>query len=263
MDKNFVYIKNEEIFENQLENFKYEYEVYEVLRVLNEKPLFLKEHNERLAKSLKIIGITKETFQTNIENSINKLCEIYKGIDFNIKIVLGIENEQIKDYFIIPIFPEYPPKSLYEEGIYVVTTLIERANPNAKIWDYEYKAYITKILEETKAYETILVDENGYMTEGSRSNIFFVYQNCIWTAPDDKVLKGVTRDKVIEVATKLGIQVIKENLNIEILEKCEGAFMTGTSVNILPIKKIDNQIFNSTELDIVKDLIRGFEAEFK
>lgn len=248
------------MFETPLEDLKYEFEVYEVLRVINKKPLFLKEHTERLVKSLNIIGIQDKAQLDNVENSIRKLCEVYKDINFNIKIVLGIEAKSIRDYYIVPIFQEYPSENLYAEGIYVVTTRIERINPNAKVWDYDYKAHIANVLEKTKAYETILVDESGYMTEGSRSNIFFVYQGNIWTAPDDKVLRGVTRDKVIEVANRLGIKIVKENLSIDKLEKCEGAFMTGTSVHILPIKQIDNKIFEPTKLDIVQLLIKEFEA---
>jgi len=107
-------------------------------------------------------------------------------------------------------------------------------------------------MDASKAFEAILVNEDGTVSEGSRSNIFFVKGNKLVTSPDSAVLLGVTRNKVAEVCESNGIEVEKRIIKIDELESFDGAFITGTSNDVLPIKSIDKIVYNSADNDTVK-----------
>jgi branched-chain amino acid aminotransferase len=97
------------------------------------------------------------------------------------------------------------------------------------------------------------VNEAGNITEGSRSNVFFVAGNKVFTSPDECVLKGITRDYVIQVIEKEGMQVDKTLVNTADLGHIEGVFITGTSIKALPVSMIDNITYSSsTHPKIVK-----------
>jgi len=98
------------------------------------------------------------------------------------------------------------------------------------------------------------------ISEGSKSNVFFVLDESIITSPDSQVLLGVTRSKVIEVCKNNGIDVIKRNIYFNELKDFEGAFITGTSNDVLPIKTIDDIVYNSSHNEIVKKV---YELLFK
>ncbi len=263
MNRKIYYVWDEKIVEHIEPMEKCDHEAYEVIRILDGKILFLEDHVKRLNRSLNLIKVNQHYEAAYWESQINQLKSYYPESNFNVKVVLYINQQKIDHFTITPVFPVYPSKELYEKGIEVVTLKKERKNPNAKIWDYDYKAAVENLLKETGAYEAILINDKDEVTEGSRSNMFFILEGELWTAPDEAVLKGVTRDKVLELAERMGLVVRKAFLSTAQLEKIEGAFMTGTSVHILPISRIDKKMINSLECPLLADLRREFEANLK
>ena len=109
-----------------------------------------------------------------------------------------------------------------------------------------------------KAFEALLVDSNGYIPEGSRSNIFFIKGDTVYTAPKGDVLLGITREYILKTCKELNIRVIEENIHICDLAKLDGAFMSGTSVNVLPIASIDDIKLNSVDNEIIRAVNNGY-----
>ena len=79
----------------------------------------------------------------------------------------------------------------------------ERENPNAKIINLSFREKVNKKIREKNAYEAILVDRKGYITEGSKSNIFMIKDNMLLTSPVKAVLPGVTRGEIIDIAEEV------------------------------------------------------------
>ena len=94
------------------------------------------------------------------------------------------------------------------------------------------------------AYEALLVNNNNHITEGSRSNIFFLKGNILFTAPDNLILSGITRKYILEICRENGIKVELACIEPEDLPEYNSVFMTGTSPTLLPFNRIDNQYFN-------------------
>ena len=121
-----------------------------------------------------------------------------------------------------------------------------------------FKEDVAKALQEKNAFEALLVSKSGYIPEGSRSNIFFVKGDKVYTANGSDVLIGITRKHIFNVCEKLNIKIIEESIHIDDLNKLDGGFMSGTSVNVLPISTIDDIKLDSVNNPIIKEINKEF-----
>ncbi len=237
--------------------------IYEVIRVIDGIPLFLEDHLERMRISGELVGVSINRSDEEIEKDIMKLIEANGVENLNIKLLCAnIEGEgQVLLAYFIKSF--YPPEEYYRDGIHTILFHHERENPNAKVLKSSFKEEVAKKLEENKAFEALLVNNDGYITEGSRSNMFFVKENKIYTAPKGTVLLGITRQHIMEVCKELSIEVVEENIHVDDLDRLEGAFMSGTSVNVLPISTIEDIRLNSVNNHIIRKIAKGYENKMK
>lgn len=237
--------------------------IYEVMRVIKGIPLFLEEHLERMRKSSAIVGYTIYRTDDEIKEDIKKLINKNNVKNLNIKLLCTEIQGRGQVFLAYFIKSYYPEPRVYMEGIHTILYHFERENPNAKILNVSFKEDVNRKIEENNAFEALLVNKDGYITEGSRSNIFFVKDEVLYTAPKGDVLLGVTRNHIMEVCKKLGLKVIEENIHIEDLSKIKGAFMTGTSVNVLPIRSIDEKKYDSVDNEIIKAVSNGYLKEME
>ncbi len=140
---------------------------------------------------------------------------------------------------------------------------MERANPNIKSYQKELKDNVARIMEENNAFEAILINHDDTVSEGSKSNVFFVKGNKLITSPDSAVLLGVTRSKVISVCMGNSIEVEKRIIKFDEIKNFDGAFITGTSNDVLPIRTIDDMFFNSSENEVVKRVSELYLGEVR
>jgi branched-chain amino acid aminotransferase len=102
-------------------------------------------------------------------------------------------------------------------------------------------AQLIKMEAVTNGYvEGIALDMNGYVSEGSGENIFFVRNGTLYTPPmGNSVLPGITRDCVIRIAKDLKITVVEQMIPREMLYIAEEVFFTGTAAEVTPIRSVD------------------------
>ncbi|MFT8348005.1 aminotransferase class IV [Clostridium saccharoperbutylacetonicum] len=231
--------------------------IYEVLRVLEGKPLFLENHLRRMKNSFELINENFKITYDEISEKIKELIKSEKEVEGNIKITYSVNEKLLKMFF---IEHSYPSSDMYKDGVKTILYFAERENPNAKIINTIFRERINNEIRNKNVYEAILVDSKGNITEGSRSNIFMVKGNILITSPSKKVLPGVTRGEVIEVALKNGIEVKEEEFKASDIGELDGMFISGTSPKILPISKVDNVNFNVNN-DIIRKLIEEYNHE--
>lgn len=212
--------------------------IYEVLRVINGVPLFLEDHLQRFFHSAQLAGKTIRYTEPQIRSFLNELIGQNKIAEGNVLISCKIH---LKAFFIPH---KYPTTEMYSEGVNCGVLYAERDNPNAKVFQTTVRQQADKLLAENEFYEVLLVDNNGFVTEGSRSNVFFVAGETIFTAPGNQVLPGITRQKAIETARNLQIEVIEKQIQFSEIQQFDAAFITGTSPKILPIRQIDKIQFD-------------------
>lgn len=235
--------------------------LYEVIRVIDDKPVFLKEHFNRLTRSIELSKIKNELNYEKFKNSIELLIKNNELKCCNIRV--SYFETKIPILLMYFIKSSYPAKELYETGIEVVTVKKHRSTPNVKKYEEKLKGSIAEILSETKAFEAILINDDGLVSEGSRSNLFFVENDILVTSSDSSVLLGVTRNKVIEVSNNNNINIIKRDIYFDEIKNFDGAFITGTSINVLPIKKINELEFNSCDNEIIKKISQLYLNELE
>ena len=235
--------------------------IYEVIRVIEGRPIFLKEHFDRMNESIRLSGINGSLNFDEFQISIELLIKENSFKNQNIRVSYYFKNEPVTLFYYIKSY--YPSEEEFNEGIHTVTVKIERENPNIKSFQKDFKDNVARIMEEKNAFEAILINNDDTVSEGSRSNIFFVKNNKLITSPDGAVLLGVTRSKVISVCEENSIEVEKKTINFTELKHFDGAFITGTSNDVLPIKTIDEIVYNSSENEVVKSVSKLYLEEVR
>lgn len=237
--------------------------IYEVIRVMSGVPLFLEKHMERLEASAKLLGYSLEASTDKVKESIQWLIKANNSPDKNIKILVYNLEKSSPDHLEYFIHSSYPKEEEYKNGVQAILLKEERANPNAKVVNSSFKERVAEALEAAKAYEALLVSSKDEITEGSRSNMFFVKGRTVYTAPKGNVLIGITRSSVFELCKKLGIEIVEKTISVSMLGEMEGVLMTGTSPKLLPISRIDDMSFGSAGNSVIKALMKGYDDMIK
>lgn len=235
----FIVTNKDVILQNELNSMQFDSDrsVYEVIRIIDGIALFLEDHFARLLTSVKIVGLHFEMGLSEFRQKIDELVILNQKPTGNVKFVLSeIENKFQWSFSFIPHF--YPGTDEYRMGVATGLLFAEREYPNAKIIQNTIRERANQMVADQKLYEVLLVDRNGMITEGSRSNVFFVNGNRFFTAPASKVLVGVTMVKVFECLRELAFPVIEEAVRASEVGAFDTVFLTGTSLKILPVNCI-------------------------
>ncbi len=237
-------IKNNKDFDDSFLNEpKY---LYEVFRTIDKIPLFIEDHLSRFEQSVNLNNDNLPFSKNEIFEQVDTLIQYNDFKDHKIKMVFLPSNFNQKQKFLLYHTPkDYPSKLQYLQGVPVSFYYKTRENPNVKLMDTFLRSNTDKIKVERNVYETILVDPEGYITEGSRSNIFFINDNdYIYTPPLDYVLPGITRKYIIQLCEEMGIKIIERMIHIGEVKKMKAVFISGTSRKVLPVNKIENLQFS-------------------
>lgn len=227
--------------------------VYEVLRVANGVPLFLKEHLERFFTSAKLAGKSIRFTGEQIAGYLAELISRNRVLEGNI--LLSCKTN-LKAFFIPH---NYPDEKWYKTGISCGILRAERRNPHAKVFQTSVRQRADELIEKQNYYEVLLINHSGRITEGSRSNVFFVDNGCLVTPPGNKVLMGITRQKTIQLANDAGIPFREQEIGLDDISSLQAAFITGTSPKILPVAKIKDWKFDSQN-PVVQKLRENYDA---
>jgi len=127
----------------------------------------------------------------------------------------------------------------------------------------DFRAKVDAEIAENNVFEAILVDRDGNITEGSKSNIFMVKGNQVITAPLEAVLPGITREVIIDLCRELEIEVKEEKIHFENIKELEGLFISGTSPKVLPICKVDNIGFDSSANKTILSIMEAYNKKIE
>lgn len=231
---------------------------YEVLRVLNGKCLFMEDHLRRLQNSVTLSGLHYTFDIRDVADVIAELIRKNELVNGNIRLVLQVRKERPPVLYTYCVPHSYPDPGLYETGVPTAVFKVVRNNPNIKQYNHDYHEQMRDFILKEKIYEALLQDDMNCITEGSKSNVFFIRHELVMTAPGEKVLKGITREKVIYLCNKLNYKFIECPISIDTLPEMEAVFLSGTSPKILPVNRID-KINYSTSHAMMKNLMAAYD----
>jgi branched-chain amino acid aminotransferase len=215
--------------------------IYEVIRMVKGRPVFFHDHFERLNTSVKLQQKKMLTDFNSLRKDILTLAKSEKHKEVNVKIVF---NYSITDSCLLYLIePLYPTGEQYKKGVKGTLVFAERKDPESKVINHKLRSEIYNKLLADGAYEAILVNGSNCITEGSRSNIFFIKNQTLVTAPGKNVLSGITRKQILQLCRENGIDVKFDCIKSDEISEFDSVVMTGTSPVILPFYCIDDTYF--------------------
>ncbi|HAM52915.1 MAG TPA: branched chain amino acid aminotransferase [Nitrospiraceae bacterium] len=217
----------------------------------------LKEHVDRLFGSAQIFLLEVPFSPKEIEEAIintvtvNNIKECYiRPIIYIGYGSMGLYPKGNPTKVAIAVWPwgAYLGEDGVAKGIRIKVSSFVRGHVNAnmsrgKVCGYYVSSQLAKKEAITCGYdEALLLDAEGYVSEGSGENIFMVRNGILKTTPLTSILEGITRDSIIEIARNEGIPVEEQRFTRDELYIAEEAFFTGTAAEVTPIRDIDGRI---------------------
>ncbi len=235
--------------------FLYGDSVYEVTLTYNKIPFLLDEHLDRLYRSARSIHMEFSFSREELIKDINNVIEKLEGDRQYIRVIVTRGAGEInldpsaatKNNLVIigRNLPEYPI-SWYEKGVSMIITDILRnskrsMDPGVKSGNYLNNVLAMAEAKEKKAFDAIMLNYKGNITEGTTSNIWIVEGSRFVTPPlDAGLLGGITRKTLLLIASKNNLSVSEENISPERLKAADECFLTSSTKEIVPIISVDD-----------------------
>ncbi|NIQ37490.1 MAG: branched-chain amino acid transaminase [Proteobacteria bacterium] len=245
----------------------------------------LGDHIERLFHSALIAGISipfskEKIFEACRETlKANGLAEGYiRPIVFIGEGVMGVHpgDNPIRVSIITWPWGAYLGEEALKRGIRVKTSSYTRHHVNvmmtkAKICGNYVNSVFAKVEAVKGGYdEAVMLDTEGYVSEGSGENLFLVRKGRLKTTPLTSILEGITRHSVISIAEDLGIEVREEKFTRDELYSADEVFFTGTAAEVTPIREVDDRAIGAGAPGPITrklqalffDVVRGREKKY-
>ena len=251
--------------------------VYEVILFNNGVFYDFDAHINRLFNSLKSIEIdfsyTKKTIELIVKNLI-RLNRVTFGSVY-IQVSRGVaernhtyDNLKVKPILTIITSKKHNTTNAIIKGVKAITIRDNRwSRPDIKTTQLLPNVLAKTIANKQGAYESIFIDDEGYVTEGSSSNIWIINnKNEIITRNiDGKILSGITRKTVAEFAKLNDLKVLEKKFSKEDMFKAKEVFLTSASSFVTPINEIDeikvnNGIIGQLSVKLKKLYFKNFES---
>ena len=231
--------------------------VYEVISTRNNSPCFLDEHLQRLHRSAKGIELNIPFDDEWFRNQIGQTLVEAANQESYIRIVV---TRGVGDIDIDPSSCHSPcvlifvtsariyPFELYENGIHIAVVNIKRNSKDALNPEIKTGNYLNNVLAKIEAdhlgaHDALMLNPFGQLTESTTSNFFFVQDGRVMTPSlDCGILAGITRDIVIRITRENGFPLEEGRWPIEVLEKADEMFLTGTVKQLMPVTRLNGKI---------------------
>lgn len=245
----------------------------------------LAEHTDRLFRSAKIlqmnmpwdrdalIAAQREVVRVNglEEGYLRPMC--FLGSEG-----MGLRADNLQTHVMVAAWPwpSYMDPEAQNRGIAVRTSSYTRHHVNITMCKAKANGnYINSILALREAInsgceEALMLDNEGYVAEGSGENFFMVRDGIIYTPDLTSCLDGITRNAIFRIAADEGYEVREKRITRDEVYICDEAFFTGTAAEVVPIRELDNRTIGSgsrgpvteTLQRIYFETVRGGQARY-
>ncbi len=253
----------------------YSSSVFEGERFYNGNIFKLREHTDRLINSARILGFKIPYSADEIDAACLKLVEksgvsngYLRPIAWRGSEMMAISAQENKVNLAIAVWewPSYFSAEAKMQGLKLQIAKWRRPSPDTMPTDSKAAGlYMICTLSKHSAErdgfnDALMLDYRGYIAESTGANIFFLMDDGkLHTPTADCFLNGITRRTAIDLAQKMGLEVVERHIKPEEMANATEAFLTGTAVEITPIASIDNYKF--TPGKICKQLIDAYDLE--
>jgi len=252
----------------------YGYGLFETMRSYSGHVFRLEKHIERLRRSAKFLGIDLSS-AFDLGKALYDTLHANNLSDARIRLTIsGGEGETIPD-LLVPQRPtvfitarSYTPYSdkVYQQGFKAIVSRIRR-NTRSPVSAMKSISYLDSLLARREAKlggadEAVLLDEHGFLAEGSTSNVFLISDNTLSTPSEDSgIVPGVTREVVLELASSLGVKAVVRRIASKELNQADEAFLTNSLIEIMPLTQVGGQTVGSGRPGkVTRQLMEAYKA---
>lgn len=232
--------------------------VFEGQRIYGGEIFELTRHTERLFNSARILDMTIPFSVAEIDQACKESVERAGMEDAYMRPVvwrgseqMSVPAQQAKIHVAIAVWPwpSYFDPETKKRGIRLDHAIYRRPAADAAPWESKAAGLymictLSKHAAEAKGYQdAMMLDSRGYVAEGTGANIFFVRDGALHTPTPDCFLNGITRQTVISLAQKAGIEVVERHIKPEELSTFNECFLTGSAAEVTPVSEIGEHRF--------------------
>ena len=258
------------------------YALFENMRVYGDHVLHLDQHLDRLFGGAEVLALKMPVEKEVLKLQVLELLKVNGYDDSSVRIYvtqgkprsfdlsIGGDMNFVPEVFVInerfDVYSEEFPyhERYYTQGVKVASVPTVRPLPEAKTTCYIPSIKAGRDVMASGYGDVLYVGNDGFVTECSRSNIFFTQKGKLIT-PAKGMLKGVTRSILIDLMEQEGREVEVRDVSLDEISEFDGAFMTGSLIEMIPISCIDDVMFDVQSVsNMVPELIvkyRKYVAE--
>ena len=235
--------------------------IWEGIRLVNNKWLFLDEHLDRLYEGCKAIDLNLDMTPEDIKIAINETQKINKMHDAAHARLMITRGDKIKPFqqpslsnkgINFVIIMEHSEESPNSEGIALVTVPQVRGLPTSqdpKLNSHSKLNCVIACIQANKAGgdEALMLDPYGFVNTTNSCNFFIVKNKQVWTSSGDYCMNGITRSKIILLCKQNKIEVHEKNFSLVDVYSAQEAFITGTLGSLTQVVSIDDRYIGNKE----------------
>ena len=233
--------------------------IWEGIRLVNEKWLFLDDHIDRLFEGAKAIDLDIGLTKAEIKQELFKTQEANKMTDkahARLMVTRGVKSKpfQRPSYSLngptIVIIMEHSEDATDNPPIKLATVSQVRGNPMVQDPKLNSHSKLNCILaciqaEKAGADEALMLDPHGFVSTTNSCNFFIVKNDQVWTSTGDYCMNGITRKKVIEICISNKIPIFEKNFSLVDVYSADEAFITGTLGSLVSVESIDGRLIEN------------------
>ena len=233
--------------------------IWEGIRLVNKKWLFLDDHINRLFEGAKAIDLDIGLTKAEIKQELFKTQEANKMTDkahARLMVTRGVKSKpfQRPSYSLngptIVIIMEHSEDATDNPPIKLATVSQVRGNPMVQDPKLNSHSKLNCILaciqaEKAGADEALMLDPHGFVSTTNSCNFFIVKNDQVWTSTGDYCMNGITRKKVIEICISNNIPIFEKNFSLVDVYSADEAFITGTLGSLVSVESIDGRLIEN------------------
>lgn len=233
--------------------------IWEGIRLVNEKWLFLDDHIDRLFEGAKAIDLDIGLTKAEIKQELFKTQKANKMTDkahARLMVTRGVKSKpfQRPSYSLngptIVIIMEHSEDATDNPPIKLATVSQVRGNPMVQDPKLNSHSKLNCILaciqaEKAGADEALMLDPHGFVSTTNSCNFFIVKNDQVWTSTGDYCMNGITRKKVIEICISNNIPIFEKNFSLVDVYSADEAFITGTLGSLVSVESIDGRLIEN------------------
>ncbi|MDA7542400.1 aminotransferase class IV [Gammaproteobacteria bacterium] len=244
--------------------------IWEGIRLVNKKWLFLDDHIDRLFEGAKAIDLDIGLTKNDIKKELFKTQEANKMTDkahARLMVTRGVKSKpfQRPSYSLngptIVIIMEHSEDATDNPPIKLATVSQVRGNPMVQDPKLNSHSKLNCILaciqaEKAGADEALMLDPHGFVSTTNSCNFFIVKNGQVWTSTGDYCMNGITRKKIIEICISNNIPIFEKNFSLVDVYSADEAFITGTLGSLVSVESIDGRLIeNNANYSMTQQLL--------